>query len=95
MHLDSPKTKRSQLRHSDNTNLHLHDLPTYDGLPVMLAAGPFIREYLFRLKKTIDLAMDQHSRVLAFRVDLRLPLGIDLPDYAYTNEVISRFIDRA
>lgn len=53
----------------------------------------FIREYLFRLKQAIDLALDQHSRVLAFRVDLRLPLGIDLPDYAYTNEVISRFID--
>jgi hypothetical protein len=93
MHFDFPKTKRPQLRHSGNTNLHLYDLPTYDGMPVMLPAGPFIREYLFRLKQTIDLALDQHSRVLAFRVDLRLPLGIDLPDYAYTNEVISRFID--
>ena len=92
MHLDSPKTKRPLLRHSGNSNLHLHDLPTFDGLPVMLAAGPFIREYLSRLKQTIDLALEQHSRVLAFRVDLRLPLGIDLPDYAYTNEVISRFI---
>jgi hypothetical protein len=26
-------------------------------------------------------------------VDLRLPAGIDLPEYAYTNEVISRFIE--
>lgn len=93
MRLDSPKTKRPLLRHSGNTNLHLHDLPTYDGWPVMLAVGPFIREYLFRLKQTIYLALDQHSRVLAFRVDLRLPIGIDLPDYVYTNEVISRFID--
>lgn len=93
MHLDSPKTKRPLLRHSGNTNLHLYDLPTFDGMPVMLPAGPFIREYLSRLKQTIDLALEHHSRVLAFRVDLRLPLGIDLPDYAYTNEVISRFID--
>lgn len=93
MHLDTPCAKRPLLRHRDNTNLHLHDLPTIDGLPVMLAVGAFIREYLFRLKQTIDLVLDQHCRMLAFRVDLRLQVSIDLPDYAYTNEVISRFID--
>lgn len=93
MHLDTPKTKRSLLRHPGNSNLHLYDLPNYEGLPVMLSAGPFILEYLFRLEQTIGLALEHHSRVLAFRVDLRLPMGIDLPDYAYTNEAISRFID--
>ncbi len=93
MHHDSLQTKPTLRRHSGNTNLHLHDLPTFDGLPVMLSVGPFIREYLYRLKQTIDLALGQYPRVLAFRVDLRLPLGIDLPEYAYTNEVISRFID--
>ena len=80
------------LRHPDNTNLHLHREDTFEGLPVMVEKGPFVRQYLSRLKRTIDLALSQYSRVLAFRVDLRLPLGVDLPEYAYTNEVISRFV---
>lgn len=86
-------TQRYPLRHSDNTNLSLHYEPTYDGLPVMVDKGPFIRECLSALKHTIELAIDQYSRVLAFRADLRLPLDIDLPDYAYTNKVISDFFE--
>lgn len=31
--------------------------------------------------------------MFAFRVDLRLPRGIELPDYAYTNQVISEFFE--
>ena len=81
------------LRHPDNTNLRLHHDDTFEGLPVMVEKGPFVRQYLSRLKRTIDLALEQYSRVLAYRVDLRLPVGIDLPDHAYTNEVISRFIE--
>nr|WP_314399380.1 inovirus Gp2 family protein [Pseudomonas lundensis] len=80
------------LRHPHNTNLHLHHDDTFEGLPVMVEKGPFVRQYLSRLKRTIDLTLGQYSRVLAFRVDLRLPLGVDLPEYAYTNEVISRFV---
>lgn len=79
-------------RHPKNTNLHLHHDATFDGLPVMFEKGPLIRQYLARLKRTIDQALDQYPRVLAFRVDLRLPRAIELPDYAYTNEVISDFI---
>ena len=81
------------LRHPDNTNLRLHHDDTFEGLPVMVEKGPFVRQYLSRLKRTIDLALEQYSRVLAYRVDLRLPGGIDLPDHAYTNEVITRFIE--
>lgn len=81
------------LRHPDNTNLHLHRADTFEGLPVMVEKGPFIRQYLSRLKRTIDQALDQYPRVMAFRIDLRLPQGIDLPDHAYTNEAISRFIE--
>uniref|UniRef100_UPI000F060F25 YagK/YfjJ domain-containing protein n=2 Tax=Pseudomonas TaxID=286 RepID=UPI000F060F25 len=80
------------LRHPHNTNLRLHREDTFEGLPVMIEKGPFVRQYLSRLKRTIDLALTQYSRVLAFRVDLRLPLKVDLPEYAYTNEVISRFV---
>jgi len=85
--------QRYPLRHPDNNNLHLHYGEAFEGLPVMVDKGPFIQEYLSDLKHTIDLAMAEYPRVLAFRVDLRLPQGIDLPEYAYTNQVISRFID--
>ncbi|ELH5325983.1 TPA: inovirus Gp2 family protein [Pseudomonas aeruginosa] len=85
--------QRYPLRHPDNNNLSLYYDDTYVGLPVMIEKGPFIREYLSDLKHTIDLALAEYPRVFAFRVDLRLPRGIELPDYAYTNQVISEFFE--
>lgn len=90
---DTGTAQRYPLRHPDNNNLSLHYGPTFDGWPIQKSKGPFIREYLSDLKHTIELAMAEYPRVLAFRVDLRLPQGIDLPDYAYTNQVISRFFE--
>lgn len=84
---------RYRLRHPDNTNLSLYYDDTFESLPVMLDKGPFIREYLSDLKHTIESAMAEYPRVLAFRADLRLPQGIVLPDYAFTNQVISRFFE--
>ncbi|MCO1948124.1 inovirus Gp2 family protein [Pseudomonas aeruginosa] len=80
-------------RHHSNTNLHLYHSSTFQGLPVMAEKGPFIEQYLTRLHSTIECSLKQYSRVFAFRVDLRLPLGVELPDYVYTNEVISRFLE--
>lgn len=80
-------------RHPQNPNLHLHFDDTFDGWPVMAKKGPFVRQYLSCLKRTFELTLAQYPRVLAFRVDLHLPRGIELPDYVYTNEVISRFIE--
>ncbi|HCE7942319.1 inovirus Gp2 family protein [Pseudomonas aeruginosa] len=80
-------------RHPSNTNLHLHHASTFQGLPVMAEKGPFIEQYLSRLHSTIERSLKQYARVFAFRVDLRLPLSIELPDYVYTNEVISRFLE--
>ncbi|WP_194734497.1 YagK/YfjJ domain-containing protein, partial [Pseudomonas aeruginosa] len=85
--------QRYPLRHPGNNNLSLYYDDTYDGLPVMIETGPFIREYPSDLKHTIDLALAEYPRVFAFRVDLRLPRGIELPDYAYTNQVISEFFE--
>jgi len=85
--------QRYPLRHPDNTNLSLHYDETFEDLPLMVDKGPFILEYLSDLKRTIELALAEYPRLLAFRVDLRLPQGIDLPDYAYTNQVISRFFE--
>lgn len=59
----------------------------------MAEKGPFIEQYLSRLHTTIERSLKQYARVFAFRVDLRLPLGVELPDYVYTNEVISRFLE--
>lgn len=90
---DTKTSQRYPLRHPDNTNLHLYYGDTYAGRPLQVDKGPFVEEYLYRLNQTIGLALQQYPRVLAFRADPRLPVGIDLPEYAYTNEVISRFIE--
>lgn len=90
---DTDTTQRYLLRHPANTNLHLHYDNTFEGFRLMRDKGPFIREYLSDLKHTIELALAEYPRLLAFRVDLRLPQGVELPDYAYTNQVISRFFE--
>ncbi|EOV2221043.1 TPA: inovirus Gp2 family protein [Pseudomonas aeruginosa] len=79
-------------RHVSNANLHLHYDNTFEGLPIMEAKGPFIEQYLSRCKCTIERALECYSRVFAFRVDLRLPLWIELPEYVYTNLVIREFL---
>lgn len=81
------------LRYSANPNLHLYRGETFEGLPLMNEKGPFFYEYLVRLKQTIEAALAQYPRVLAFRIDLRFPQGIDLPPEAFTNAVISRFFE--
>ena len=86
-------TSRYPLRHPGNTNLHLYRQPTYRGLPLMVDKGPFVDEYLSSLLGVIQMALTQYPRVMAFRVDLTLPRDKDLPVYANTNKVISRFIE--
>lgn len=93
MFSDTNTTQRFPLRHPDNPNLHLHYGDTFEGFPIQSEVGPFIREYLSDLQRTIDLALAEYPRVLAYRVDLRLPQGVELPDFAYTNQVISRFFE--
>lgn len=80
-------------RHPNNTNLILHDGSTFRGWPVMQDKGPFIEQYLNRLEQTMQHALAHYPRVFAFRVDLRLPTDVALSEYAYTNQVIERFIE--
>lgn len=80
-------------RHPSNTNLRIYDNHTYEGLTLMSKKGPFVEEHLFRLKQTIELALEEHPRLLAFRVDLTLPDDGNWPNSACTNELISRFIE--
>lgn len=81
------------IRHSTNPNLTLHFDSYYLGLPVQFDKGPFICEYLNRLHQTMTRAIDQYQRVFAFRFDLRLPPGLNPPDFSYQNEIIDRFIE--
>ncbi|WP_263258977.1 inovirus Gp2 family protein [Pseudomonas oryzihabitans] len=81
------------LRHRQNSNLHIHTAGLFEGFPVMIEKGPFIREYLSSLKRTIERALEQYPRILGFRIDLRLPCGIDLQAHVFTNQVISKFIE--
>lgn len=81
------------LRHPQNHNLHIHYGDTYQGLPLMVDKGPFIREHLQRLHRTMQRALNQHPRTFAFRVELKFPSSGMLPSYAFTNEVISRFFE--
>lgn len=59
----------------------------------MIEKGPFVTEYLVALKRTIDLTLNQYSRVFAFRVDLRLPTNGSAPGYACTNAILNRFLE--
>ena len=81
------------IRHPDNTNLILHSGNTFQSWPVQEDKGPFIQQYLNRLQQTIQYALAQYPRVFTFRVDLRLPVGVQLPEYTYTNQVIERFFE--
>lgn len=62
-------------------------------MPIQEDKGPFVQQYLERLSKTLQMALHQYSRVLAFRIDLRFPVGADLLGCGYTNQVIQKFID--
>lgn len=83
----------NMLRHSQNSNLVIHNELGYRGLPIQIDKGPFIRQYLERLHATIDRALQQHSRVFAFRVDLRFPAAFAYGRGDYTNQVFERFVE--
>lgn len=80
-------------RHSQNQNLMIHEGSDYSGMPVQVGKGPFVKQYLERLYSTMGRAVQQYSRVFAFRVDLRFPKDIDLSEVTYTNQAINRFIE--
>ncbi len=79
--------------HPYTTGLNLYYDTTYAGMPIQFDKGPFIQQYLASLNLTIWRALNEYSRVLAFRVDLRLPDHDWLPHDAYTNAVIGRFLE--
>ena len=80
------------IRHPVNNNLHLFYESKYRGLPVQTIKGPLITEYLDLLYKTISLALNEHQRVFAFRVDLRFPEYLDTTPYLHSNSIVEDFV---
>lgn len=75
------------IRHSINTNLKLHTAQRYNDLSVITYRGPLVENYLQANERTLRLALLDHPRTLAIRVDLRCPSDMDnIP-----SNVISKF----
>lgn len=79
------------IRHSQNRNLSLYQMPFYQGFLVHTERGALVAEYLERSKKVIEAALGQYGRVFAFRLDLRFPYG-ECGRYLEGNSVLERFI---
>ena len=78
---------------TSNRNLTVQYIDNFNGLPVMADKGPFIMEYLEKLRRVIGCSINDYPRLMAFRVDLRLPNREGLPELYSSNKVISRFFD--
>ena len=65
-------------RHPGNSNLTLCREDHYRGQPIQVNKGPFVKSYLRRLDWAVCRALDEYSRVFAFRFDLRFPAAIEL-----------------
>lgn len=63
-------------RHPSNSNLHLHYNNSYNGLEVQVEPLPMVAEYLEALHATLQKAMSDYPRVMAFRVDPVIPTVI-------------------
>lgn len=64
----------------------------YMGYKIMQEKGPFIEAHLNRLIETIHQALEQYSKVFAFRMDLRFPYGMQNVSDAEASEALSRFL---
>ena len=74
-----------------NTNLSIFTGSEFEGLPIMANKGPFIYQHLDRTLKTINLALNDYSRVCAIRFDLRFPNNGSHFDHS-TNDIIDSFM---
>ncbi|MGJ7462330.1 inovirus Gp2 family protein [Halomonas sp. MA07-2] len=63
-------------RHPTNPNLHLSHYTSFNGLEVQQESLPMVSEYLQALQVTLERAINDYPRVLAFRVDPVIPTAI-------------------
>jgi len=79
-------------RHSLDPNLWIFNGYYYNGMPLVWQQGPFIHNYLQRIDKTIQGALQEHASIMAVRVDLRLPFQFDWMAQPDWRPLFSRFI---
>jgi len=84
-------TNKRLPRLAANTNLSIFTGSEFEGLPIMANKGPFIYQHLDRTLKTINLALNDYSRVCAIRFDLRFPNNGSHFDHS-TNDIIDSFM---
>lgn len=77
-------------RHPDNPNLSLVDGPYWEGLPILVGSGPYVCEYLDRVREVLADAGARYTRLCVVRFDLHFPQGLEAPDLG----AISRFFHR-
>ena len=62
-------------------------------MPLLSGSLPMVVDYLEVLRKVVDYALDDHGRIFAFRVDLRLPDSLAFDEAVASSAVVSRFIE--
>jgi hypothetical protein len=80
-------------RHQLDPNLKVYGGREYNGMPIVWQQGPFIYNYLQRIDQAIQAALQDHSSLMAIRVDLRLPTQFYETNPLLKRSVFSKFID--
>ena len=76
-----------------NKNHRLYFDDAYHAMPLLSGSLPMVEDYLEALHKVIYCALDDHGRVFAFRVDLRLPDDLACDEVIASSAVVSRFME--
>ncbi|SDJ97808.1 inovirus Gp2 family protein [Billgrantia gudaonensis] len=63
-------------KHPTNLNLHLSHYASFNGMEIQPESLPMVSEYLQALQVTLERAISDYPRVLAFRVDPVIPTAI-------------------
>lgn len=83
----------NHINYSTSKAHHLYHDVAYLSQPLLNGNYPMIEEMLQALNGVIVKAVSEYSRVFAFRVDLRMPLGMDASPDHISNTVMSRFLE--
>lgn len=75
--------------HPNNPNLTLFQGESWSNLPLLIGVGPYIEEYLYRIRDTMDKAIKEYMRLAIFRFDIHLPKNISHDD----SKLITRFFE--
>ena len=87
--LNDHRSNKMSSRLTNNANLTISNQETFNGHPVQIHKGSLIEDYLTKIERTIQAALFEHPRTVAFRIDLRLPPNNGNND----SSVIGRFIE--